>query len=112
MRLLISIALITAVPMLAGCDNTIDGVNLNRGPVEVENGTNHTLQRLFHPPCGGPQDGEDRIAGHPDLQPGAVLEIDLPQGCRDFRADFSDGRRRVITSVYPDPDQRKRITFR
>ena len=112
MRLLIVIAIITALPVLSACDDTVDGVNLNRGPVEVENGTSHVLQRLFHPPCGGTVDGEDRIAGHPDLQPGAVLEIDLPIGCRDFKADFSDGRRRVITNVNPDPDQRKRITFR
>jgi hypothetical protein len=113
MRLSIASALTAALLLLSGCDDIVDSVNLDRGPVDVENGTAHTLQRLYHPPCGTANDGEDRIAGEPDLQPGQVLAIDLPGGiCRDFKADFSDGRRRVITNVTPDADQRQRITFR
>ncbi len=113
MRPLISTALTAMLLMpLWGCDNFVDSVNMDRGAVEVENGRSVVLQRLFHPPCGTTVDGDDRIAGHPDLRPGDVLEIDMPPGCRDFKADFSDGQRRVITNVWPDADQRQRITFR
>jgi hypothetical protein len=110
MRALIGIALLLS---LSACDNAVDTLNANRGPVEVENGTSAVLQRLFHPRCGDASDGPDRLEGHADLQPGDVLEIDMPSAeCYDFKADFSDNRRRVITRVTPDADQRQRITFR
>lgn len=113
MRLPLGIALALTLPMLLpGCDALTDTANLQRGAVEVENGTSLVLQRLFHPQCGEAADGPDRIEGHADLQPGDVLAIDLPPVCLDFKADFSDGTRRVITHVTPDADQRQRITFR
>jgi hypothetical protein len=107
-----AIALAAALLTLAACDDIVDSVNLDRGAVEVENGTPHRLQRLYHPPCNTLADGDDRLDDREDLLPGEVLEVDLPNVCLDIRADFSDGRRRVITQVTPDPDQRQRITFR
>ena len=113
MRLLTGIVLAATLAPLAGCDDIEDTVNLQRGAVEVQNGTSSALKELYHPPCdGGTDDGEDRLSGHDDLQPGEILAIDLPMGCRDFKADFADGTRRVITDVFPDDDRRQRIVFR
>ncbi|HEX6912898.1 MAG TPA: hypothetical protein VF142_20990 [Longimicrobium sp.] len=113
MRLPTTSALTIALLMpVTGCDDIVDSANLGRGPVEVENGTRANLQRLYHPRCGEGADGPDRLDDRGDLRPGDVLEIDLPSQCVDFRADFSNGQRRIITNVTPDPDQRQRITFR
>lgn len=112
MRLLIGTVLALSLLALPGCDDIIDTVNGEHGTVEVENGTIHNLQRLYYPPCGQANDGEDRLDERGDLRPDDVIELDLPPRCVEFRAYFSDGRRRVITNVTPDADQRQRITFR
>jgi hypothetical protein len=112
MRLLIGTALALSLLALPGCDDIVDTVNGEYGAVEVENGTTHNLERLYYPPCGQGGDGQDRLSERGDLRPGDVIGLDLPPRCADFRAYFSDGRRRVITNVTPDADQRQRITFR
>lgn len=113
MRLLTGTALVLSLLLVTpGCDDIVDTVNSEFGTVEVENGTIHNLQQLYYPPCGQGGDGADRLAERGDLRPGDVIELDLPPRCVDFRAYFSDGRRRVIPNVTPDADQRQRITFR